>query len=331
MISKQQSLRLTLFFVAFLSASALAQNIVPVSEVSSVSSPALTYKISPDDLLDVVIFDVPELSREFRVSPSGTVTIPLLPEPLQAASLTPAEFREVLGRELRERGLVSDPRVSVSIKESRAHSVAITGAVKNPQIYPLMSESHLLDVLSQVGGLADNAGSTINITRGRATKARSLSDLDQGATDTTTISVDLKQLFAGGASALNLPIYPGDWITVPVAGVVYVVGAVNKPGGFPLNLSHEELTVLQALALAEDVKSTSLRDQGMIVRRGSQYPNGRKEIPVKVSQILAGTQPDVRLQANDILFIPDSAGKRAFRRGAEAAIQIATGIAIWHH
>jgi len=79
------------------------------------------------------------------------------------------------------------------------------------------------------------------------------------------------------------------------------------------------------------VKSTSLRDQGMIVRRGSQYPNGRQEIPVKVSQILAGTQPDVRLQANDILFIPDSAGKRAFRRGAEAAIQIATGIAIWHH
>lgn len=313
----------------FLTLSAVGQNVVAVTDVGSSEPQPAAMVISPDDLLEVVVFDVPELSREVRVNAEGTVAFPLLPEPLKARGLTLNEFRDKLIEELRSRGLVSDPRVSISLKESRAHSVAITGAVKNPQIYPLMSEARLLDVLSQAGGLAENAGNTVHITRGRAVAAASVNN--PGPKSTDTITVDLKQLLGANSSELNLPVYPGDWITVPVAGVVYVVGAVNRPGGFPLNISHEELTVLQALALAEDTKTTALRDQAIVVRRGSQYPNGRQEIPVKIGQILTGSQPDVTLQPNDILFIPDSVGKRAFLRGAEAAIQIATGIAIWHH
>lgn len=317
------------FLLSSLSAS--AQQILPVANVPAKEHRATAVVISQDDLLEVVVFDVPELSRDVRVTAEGTVAFPLLPEPLKASGLTVNDFRDSLAAELRSRGLVSDPRVSISLKQSPAHSVAITGAVRNPQIYPLMTEGRLLDVLSQAGGLADNAGSTVHITRGRAATAHSVDDLSPKADDTTTITVDLKQLLEGGSAALNLPVYPGDWITVPVAGIVYVVGAVNRPGGFPLNLSHQHLTVLQALALAEDAKTTALRDQAIVVRRGSQYPNGRQEIPVRIGHILAGSQPDLTLQANDILFVPDSAGKRAFLRGAEAAIQIATGIAIWHH
>lgn len=303
-----------------------AQPVDPIGEASHSRPAPYSFVISPDDVLDIVVFDVAELSREYRVSPTGTVTVSLISEPLNAAGLTLQQFGDKFADALRERGLVSDPHVSVSIKESRVHSVAITGAVKNPQIYPLLGESHLLDVLSQAGGLADNAGTTINITRGQHSSSHSSEEAQSD-----TIIINLTQLLDGASPALNLPVYPGDAVTVPVAGVVYVVGAVNRSGGFPLNMSHQELTVLQAIALAEDTKSTAVRDKGMIVRRGTQYPDGREEIPVNVGQILAGTRPDVRLQANDILFIPDSTAKKAFRRGAEAAIQIATGLAIWHY
>src|SRR5579863_3678667 len=93
------------------------------------------YLISPDDLLDLYIVDVPELSRTYRVSPTGQVTLPLLSHPLNVAGLTLGQFADLTTQELRAQGLVSDPRVTVNVKESREHSVTVSGAVKKPQIY----------------------------------------------------------------------------------------------------------------------------------------------------------------------------------------------------
>ena len=89
------------------------------------------------------------------------------------------------------------------------------------------------------------------------------------------------------------------------------------------------MTVLQAVALGEGLKSTALRKKAMIIRRGQQFHEGRKQIPVNLKNILSGHASDPGLEANDILFIPDSTSKRALQRGAEAALQIATGIVIW--
>jgi polysaccharide export outer membrane protein len=278
--------------------------------------------ISADDVLEVYVMDVAEISRQYRVSPSGNIVLPLLPNPLPAAGLTPSQFSDSLARQLRDRGLVMNPNIVVTIASSRLKAVSITGAVKMPQIYPVFGRTTLLDVLSQAQGVADDASNLAVISRG---------DIGMQATNAKqrTQTVDLKKLLQTGDPIYNIDIYPGDRITVPHAGVVYVVGAVNKPGGFVIRAPDNGMTVLQALAMAEDAKSTAQRGKTMIIRPDPKAPDGHTMKPVNLNLILAGKQPDYLLQADDILFIPDSTAKKAFRRGAEAALQAATMMAIY--
>jgi polysaccharide biosynthesis/export protein len=291
------------------------------------------YIIGPDDLINVYILDVPELSRDYRVSATGTLTLPVMAKPLKAAGLTLAQFSRELSRELKAQGLVSDPHVTLTVDQSRLHSVAITGAVRQPQIYPVFTQTTLLDVLSQAGGVAADAGNTAIIRRGDiGTRLTHPGDGAPGSNQVQadeTLTVDLKRLLESGDPGLNVTIYPGDRITIPRAGLVYVVGAVNKPGGFTMNASSRGLTVLQALALAEDTKSTALRSQTVILRNDPQAPDGRRQIPVDLKAILRGKSSDPVLQAEDILFVPDSSGKRAFHRGIDSVLQAATGVAIY--
>ena len=291
------------------------------------------YVIGPDDLLNIYILDVPELSRDYRVSGGGKITISVLATPLDAAGLTLAQFSDVLSRELKTQGLVSDPHITMSVDQSRVHSVAIVGAIKRPQIYPLLTRTTLVDMLSQAEGVADDAGNTIVVNRGeiatRAMRRNAEAAGTSGKPQGDTLTLDLRRLLEGSDPSLNVYIYPGDRITVPRAGIIYVVGAVNKPGGFAMKASDHGMTVLQLLALAEDAKSTAKRDQTVIIRNDPQAPEGRKRIPINLKGILGGKNPDPVLQAEDILFIPDSSGKRAFNRGIESVVQVATGVAIY--
>lgn len=143
------------------------------------------------------------------------------------------------------------------------------------------------------------------------------------------ITVDVKRLLESGDPTLNVDIYPGDRITIPRAGVVYVVGAVNKPGGFTMRPSARGLTVLQALALAEDTTGTAKKDQTVIIRSDPQAPQGRRQIPVQLKKILKGKGEDPVLEAEDILFVPDSASKHALHRSLEAVVATTTGLAIY--
>jgi len=278
--------------------------------------------ISADDVLDVYVMDVAELSRQYRVSPSGNVDLPLLPKPLPAAGLTPSQFSGTLAQQLRDRGLVTNPHIVVTIVSSRVKAVSITGAVKMPQIYPVFGRTTLLDVLSQSQGLSDDASNVAVVTRG---------DVGAQATNSTdrVLMVDIKKLMETGDPKYNIEIFPGDKVTVPHAGIVYVVGAVNKPGGFVIRAPDKGMTVLQALAMAEDAKFSAMRNKAMIIRPDPNIPDGHEQVPVNLNLILAGKQPDTLLLANDILFIPDSTAKKAWRRGAEAAVQAATYLAIY--
>lgn len=290
----------------------------------------MEYVIDADDVLDIYVVDVPEFSRNYRVGPDGNITIPLLSSSIMAEGLTLNQLSAVISDKLRTAGLVTHPHVVVSVKSSQAHAVAVTGAVQNPQIIPIFAPTTLLDVLSQAGGLSADAGSTAIITRGDSATANSwLTKNSSAAPEDGAIRVNLQKLLSTGDPSLNLTVYPGDKITVQRAGVVYVVGAVGRPGGFPMTNGRDKMTVLQAVALGEGLKPTALEKKAMIIRRGQQYPNGREEVSVNLKKILSGNSPDPGLEANDILFVPDSASKRALQRGAEAAVQIATGVVIW--
>ena len=299
--------------------------------VTSVSSEH-DFLVTPDDVLEIIVFDVPQMSRQYRVSPSGVIVFPLLAKPIHAAGMTPAQLSQAIATELRKAGMVSNPQVNVEVKESRLHSVAVTGAVKKPQIYQVFSRTTLLDILSQAEGLAPEAGNTVVVTRGEFALRQLQSSSDgegTAAPSARTTTVDLKRLMETGDPALNMEIYPGDRVTVQRAGIVYVVGAVNRPGGFPLSDDQEDITVLKAVALAQDLKSTAIRSKAVIIRKNPRYPDGREEIPVNLTRVLAHHAPDPSMQPSDILFVPDSPGRKAMGRVAEAAVQVTTGIIIW--
>jgi polysaccharide biosynthesis/export protein len=286
------------------------------------------YVISPDDLLDITVFDVPEMSHRYRVSPNGAISVPLVDVPIAAAGLTPDQLSGAISERLRNGGLVRNPEITVEIAESRLHSVAVEGAVKRPQIYPVFGKTTLLDVLAQAEGLADDAGDVAIVSRGSANLRSANADSDRDA-DAAPVQVDLKRLMETNDPKLNLALYPGDRVTVERAGIVYVVGAVNRPGGFVLTSNHQPMTVLKALALAEDLKPTARGNDAVIIPPKTSSSANPQGTPVRIKDILAGRAPDRPLDANEILFVPDSLGQRAMRRAAEAAVQAATGVIIW--
>jgi polysaccharide biosynthesis/export protein len=297
----------------------------PGSGGPAVRSPA-DYAISPDDLLDITVFDVPEMSHSYRVRPGGSITLPLMPGPIPAAGLTPDQLAGAIGDRLKAAGLISNPQVTVDVHESRLHSIAVAGAVRKPQLYPVFGKTTLLDVLAQAEGLADDAGGVALVAR---TSATAEAGVGSGSKPTDPIVIDLKRLMQTSDPRLNIDLFPGDRVTVERAGVVYVVGAVNRPGGFVLTSEHQPMTVLKALALAEDLKPTALANKAMIIQPKPSASGAQDESPVRLKDILAGRAPDRPLVADEILFVPDSTSQRALRRAAEAAVQITTGVIIW--
>lgn len=286
------------------------------------------YVISPDDLLEVSVFEVPEMSRVYRVHPNGVIELPLVHDPISAAGLTTDQLSAAIANHLRVEGLVSDPAVTVEVKESRLHSVVVTGEVKKPQIYPIFGETRLIDVLAQAEGLSDDAGTVAVVTRGSVALGASRSESSQEQPGITVL-VDLKRLMESNDPKLNLEIHPGDRISVQRAGIVYVVGAVNRPGAFVMNAGHEPMTALKAVALAEDLKATAVGNRALIVHPKASAAGEQEQTPIKLKDILSGRAPDQPLHAGEILFVPDSNSQRALRRGAEAAVQAATGVIIW--
>ena len=298
----------------------------PDSKISPQPS-AQDYVISPEDQLEIYVLDVPELSRTYRVSQGGLIDVPLLPEPLAAAGLTTGRLSQVIAEKLKQAGMVEHPHVTVQVMQSRLHSVAIAGAVKQPQIYATLGKTTILDAISQAGGLAEDAGNTAIVVRGDAA-SRALASEASGETpagggppNSRTVKVDLKRLMETGDPSLNLTLYPGDRVTVQRAGVVYVVGAVNLAGGFVLTSDRAQMTVLRAIALAQNVKSTASPARAMIVRKNPNTPDGAEQIPLDLKKILKGREPDQKLLADDILVVPDSASKKALHRAAEAVAQ----------
>lgn len=292
---------------------------------------AQDYVIGPGDLLSIMVYDAADLSRDVRVSATGFILMPLLPDPIPANGMTAEELGTLLAREYQQRQILRNPQITVLVKEFKSRPVAILGAVRRPQMYPVMGPTTLLQVLSAAEGLDDDAGNLIYVTRGASPKELPAAPgqvSEPANPGPRTVVIKVRDLMEMRDPAANVAIYAGDMITVPRAGIVYVVGAVHKPGGFMLKDRHEQLTVLQALALAENMTGTARPGDSLIIRR---TPESDKEetIEVDVGKIMARQAPDRVLQENDILFIPDSPIKKGLRRAAEAAIQITTGLVIW--
>lgn len=297
---------LACFFVLLCALVGLAQN-RPATEQQRFA-PAEDYLLGPTDLLAVSVYDFPDLSRELRISEDGLISLPLLKESILAAGRSRKELEQAIAAALQAQGIVNSPQVNVFIKEYRARVVTVVGAVRAPMAYHLMGPTPLVELISRAGGLADDAAEELTLTVGAVAH-----------------KLPVKALLDGEPSA-NVLLQGGETVHVPRAGIVYVVGAVRRPGGFVLR-SQQPLTVMKALALAEDLKPTAAREKAVIVR--SQTGRQKQEIPVDLKRILARKADDPILQANDVLFVPDSTGKKALWRGIESAIGIGSSLVVY--
>jgi polysaccharide export outer membrane protein len=331
------------------------QRLVQASENlagSSVRSQDGEYRIGPDDLLNISVFEAPEMNCSVRVSARGEISLQLLGA-VHAAGLTPRELESTLQVLLRGT-YMKNPHVGVFIQELQSHPVSVVGAVKMPGVFQIRGTKILIEVLSMAEGLADDAGDTVVIMHGAGYANPSYSEglgstMQSGGgprlaspeasvrnagvqaalseSNRAIEEIDLKKLLESDDSAMNVPVRLGDLVKVSRAGIVYVVGEVQKPGGFVLQ-NNENISVLQALALAMGATHTSAISRSRIIRTDPDTGK-RNEIPMNLAKILSGKLPDSMLQAKDIVFVPNSAAKSVLFKGSVAALQTATGLAIY--
>jgi polysaccharide export outer membrane protein len=298
------------------------------------------YTVSPEDLVDVFVMDVPEVTRTYRISSNGFLTLPLLPEPIAAAGLPLNQLSRLIAAKFREAGMLNNAQVTVSLRETRLHSVIISGSVRRPQAYPVYGPTKLLDLLTQAGGLADDAGNEAIVTRGQTGLQSAGGEGNPAAeADPTpkeqTFTLDIKKLVETGEDKTNILLYPGDRVTVQRAALIYILGAVSRPGGYALRDPREQVTVLKALAMAGDTTSVAKKKHITVLRKDPAAPEGkRQEIAVNLKAMLTGQIADLKLQSDDILYVPESSGLKAMRQalgtGIGAGTALATGLLIYH-
>jgi len=264
-------------------------------------------RLSAGDLLEVSIYNVPELATKARVGTSGDVYLPLI-DYVHVGDLTVEEAQALIEKRLEDGGFVRSAHVTIFIDASAAQGVMILGEVGKPGIYPALGDRRLYDLISAAGGFTPSAGRKVSIIRQRSQAGSITVNLPRNLAD------DLQD---------DIEILPGDTITVPRAPIIYVVGDVGRPAG--LLVDNGSLTVLQALALAGGTNHTAKMGSFRIIRKG---PNGMTETPVPLKKMLEAKAPDINLQADDILFVPLSGVRVAAGTGLNAAITAAAGLAI---
>jgi polysaccharide export outer membrane protein len=298
--------------------------------------------VGSGDVIHIDVFDVPELGRDVRVGDTGDISLPLIPGRIHAAGLTTFELEAKIENLLVENGLVTHPQVSVFIKEQQSQPVSVVGAVAHPMVMQIVRPTTLLEVLALAGGLADDAGAVVLVTHGSLNPEIQIPNApakptaqpqdaapkgggqDPATPSGPTESVRLKDLLVSGDPTFNIPVYGGDVVAVPRSGIVYVIGAINAPGGYVLENRGDRISVLKIIAMAHGWIG-SAKPNDAVIERQDPKTGAKVEIPVPLKKMLDRKTDDVALQANDMLYVPDSAAKRIAGHVGEAALIAGTG------
>ena len=259
------------------------------------------------------------------MDPQGNIRLPLVGR-IHVAGLSVDQLEAKIAGALTS--VMNKPEVTVTVTEFGSRPVSVLGAVRSPGVHQIRGHNTLFQVLSLAGGLSQDAGNTIKITRRVDAGPLTLPGTARDSSGDFFVGrLNVRAVMEAKDPSVNIEVLPNDVITVPKAELVYVIGAVKRPGGFVLN-EKEQMSVLQALSLAEGLDRVAASKAARILRQ-DDVGSKRTEIPIDVRSILEGNGRDVALQANDILFVPDSKTKSAALRIVEAAIQTGTGVVIW--
>jgi polysaccharide export outer membrane protein len=283
------------------------RNIAAAAMLSSNASS--DYRVGPEDLLEITLFNIPEAANTermvtprtvtVRVTQQGQISLPLLGE-IDVKGLT------VLGLEKKLREAydkyIYDPQVGVLIREFRQRA-SVIGAVQKPGVFELTGPKSVIELLAQSGGVSEKAGNQVHIYR-------------QGANGRETHVIDLAVLAnstglinAASAAMINMPVEPGDMINVPVAGTFFIEGAVRKPGSYPLGRFY---SFSQALATAGGVDpELNSNDVSILRRRG---PGEIQTISLNLTEVMSGSIADPEIQPDDVIVVPMNSAKYIVKR-----------------
>lgn len=261
--------------------------------------------IGPGDVLDVEVFDTPELSSATaHVANDGTVTLPVLGA-LTVEGLNVNQAARKIESALRGRGIMLQPHVTVTILENTTQNATLLGEVKTPGVYSTIGGRRLLDLIALAGGLTPGAGKVVTIAH--------------RDDPTHPLTIRLVPTAEDLGSQKNPVIRPGDTVMVGRAGVIYILGDVKKPGGFLID-NGEHISLMQALTLAGGWNQEAALSKAKLIRK---EPQGHAEMGLDLKHVLKGEQADIKVENGDILYVPSSLGKTLAYRGMEAVIAAA--------
>jgi polysaccharide export outer membrane protein len=270
-----------------------------------------TLLIERGDLLHLQVYDTPEMEQHARVTDSGTIPFSFLGT-VSVSGLTPAQAAEQIEHRLVAAGVMLHPEVTVRVEVYATQNASVMGQVQKPGSYEIDTGRKVVEVLAMAGGLTDVADRHITIQRFGAAQQK----------------IDYYYSNSARSALSDDPmVYPGDTVVVPKAAVVYVLGDVSKPGGYPISTNNSTMTVLQAIALAGYANHTAALGKSRLVRA---TPAGVVEIDLEVNAMEKGKKPDVALLADDVVYIPFSFMRNIGING-QGILASATSAAIYIH
>jgi polysaccharide export outer membrane protein len=265
-------------------------------------------KLGVDDLIGVSVYDAPELTRTLRVEPDGTIHLPLLKEGVAAAGILPRQLETSIAAALKSEQILVDPFVKVTVVEYHSRPISVMGAVHKPVTFQSVGKVTLLDALARAEGLTNDAGTEVLMTRNGITER-----------------IPVKKLMKDADPSVNYELHGGEEIRVPEAGKIFVVGNVRKPGAFPVR-DPTDNSVLRMVALSEGLMPFAAKE--------AYIYRDKKEIPVDLDKIMQRKSPDVRLETDDVFYIPDNKTRRTtftvIDRITAFGSATASGLLIWH-
>jgi len=279
-------------------------------------SPEEDYRIGPNDLIDIKVENMPELTQAWRVTASCTFLLPYIGR-VTAAKKTTEELALLIADKLKG-DYLKEPRVTVSVKEYNSRSFFIQGSVKNPGVFQIEGRPTMLELLTLAGGLTEKHGATAYILRkikapakdpeiGKtATGNGEKSETEPGSEQTPKYelkSANVNGLLKGRFDQ-DVLLEAGDIVNIPNSDVFFVAGEVNAPGSFSLA---DGTTLRQAISLAQGTNYKAALGKGIIFRENNA--GQREELHVDIGAVMSGKKEDIPIVANDIVMIPNSKSK----------------------
>ena len=275
---------------------------------TTTESPDSVVRIGPDDELDIVVYGVSELSQHVRVGADGQISMPLIGN-VHLAGLSSNEAQRLIEKRLVDGNFIKQPHVMIYVKEYTTEGISIVGEVNKPGVYPSFVAHRLYDLIEKAGGLTVKAGKTITIAHRSDPQHPVTIELKNDTFEIARNNVDLR---------------PGDTVVASKAGVVYVVGEVNRPGGFVLE--NNQVSALQAIVMAGGPTHLAALNGSKLIRR---HANGLKESPLPLKRIMRAKVADLQLEPDDIIYVPGSKAKSIANTGS--VLSMVTTLALYRY